>query len=424
MMSDHPQHLPTIQNALHASDMLDAMATITTRINNAALPNVRLDPLTIYCNKTGQPIGQRTNDAIFDAIRFHGKTHFCEIAHRAHGLNSAPAWVSTDSESLDRLLEADPVGYTAYSLGVICDKFTNKPVRYDANAIAAHHYALARAWAIIHHAHASDTTALVIVELNYKIMELLNYGENLVKQIVAKLGDKAHMPDTLAHMAISGALEPLIDEAINNTMRAMENHALAMKFPNTGKRFESLARTPADASRGPSNIKGQSRVKTRVKNRMQVLKLMKEFGDLGFGESLDGANRGLSKSTGDLYSRVMAQQERHDPVLDKLAAVDFDKWADMDIGDILADTVEVRTITREQADIHAAADMFPDLVAADDHPATDDASMANEPAPFATLTALVEAQAAKVEIAEIVPEPAAKFGALFATLGKRKGGAK
>ena len=405
---------PNWANALTASDMLDAQAQIAALINDPAFTNVTLDPLTIYCTRTGQPIGQRLAEPVMAAIQFHGKAAYIESSVRSYGLNTAPAWVSAGPEALDKLIEADPIAYAAFALGVIVSKYSAKPAKYDAGQMIAQHYQLARAYSIIRQSAGNEQRKHDVVELNYTFCELLAYGEQTVKHIVGKLGASALRADSMALLAVSGELQPVLTNAIEETLKAFSSFEYVAKSHKT-QRFESIARSPADAARGPSNIKGQSRNKARIANRMKVLNLMREFGDLGFGQSLASPIKPEVKPSKsgmpDLYSRVMQQAQRHDPILDRLAETDFEKWAEIDLGDLSENAVEVRTISHAAADMMLDVDAIPDLAEA----------VTLEPLPvssnpLAKLASLVAAQAPKEE-----PKPVAapKFGNLMAQIGKR-----
>lgn len=347
-----------VADTVAASGMMIALGKLRLLINDLSLPHVKLDPLTVYCNKTGQPIGARHTDAIFDAIKIHGEDAFFNDAMSAHGLNTHPAWINTNGISLDRLMEAQPVAYAAYCLGTICDKFTNKPAHYDRNAIAKHHYARARAYTVMMQDTAFNTydAALMqtpVMDLNFKLVELMTFAPDTVRYIVARLGDKAKSADQLALLATQGKLSQIITDAIETAMQQFTSFGAAVQEKNRRQKFEDTPTSPADAARGPSHIRQQDRSKSRVKNRQKINKIMQDFGEFGFGQLLNDGERAMRANMDNDWRNVAKAQAKPRAITidtDMLAMLDMRHVDARDTEEFDEYEVEVRVISRAEAD--------------------------------------------------------------------------
>lgn len=73
------------------------------------------DVYDIHCSKTGQPIGRRSENDIQLLIRVHGVSKASELARFQYNSHPAQAWIKTDSGSLERLQELDPIGFYTYA---------------------------------------------------------------------------------------------------------------------------------------------------------------------------------------------------------------------------------------------------------------------------------------------------------------------
>jgi hypothetical protein len=336
----------SVGEAMNAADMLSAMADLTVRINSPAFPQVKLDPAHLYCSKTGQRVGMRDSASILQAIAIRGRENFVADAYAAHGTNVHPAWINTTGPLLDEMLDKDPVGYAAFTLGLIVNKYVTKPLRYNREQIAADHWALARAYAIIRQANMSE---LDLLELNYKCCELLTFGEHAIRLIVKQIGDRAKSPDSLANLAVQNLLQPLMAEAIQKACNSHRDFAYA----SHRQRFEDAPSSPADAARGPSNIRKQRRSKERVR----VAQMAAVFDSFGLHKDFtnDGAARRNAKAQSASIFDTLTPRDMPQG-LDILASLDFSKvQAKPEIDETDEYEVEINTISHAEAEMYRAA---------------------------------------------------------------------
>lgn len=77
--------------------------------------SIDIDIFTIYCSKTGQPIGRRSEQQISMLLSIHGKEKAEELLPFIGSNNIAAHWMRTDSESLTKLAKIDPYGYFVFA---------------------------------------------------------------------------------------------------------------------------------------------------------------------------------------------------------------------------------------------------------------------------------------------------------------------
>lgn len=322
----------SLQDVITATEMLDAQALLTARINDTAHPDVRIDPNALYCSKTGQPIGQRDANSIFASIKIHGKNDFLEFAYFAHGLHVHPAWVRCDGKTLDKLMEQDPLGYACYAFGLITSKFTNKPLRSTQTDIAQHHYAMARAYAVMAANSGSlqafdwVTKSNALVELNFSLCEFLTFAPESTHYMVRQLKEFAHHPDTLARLSVEGKLKPILDNIINKSVAAFGNFNSIL----VREKAHDLPASADEGANGPSQIRHQKRSKSRAK----TLRLDKQFGEFGFGRIVSQEERErmneYENTRKPKWTAFVVRPEMVDKPLpanlQALANLDFDDW--------------------------------------------------------------------------------------------------
>lgn len=396
------------QEAIAASDMLDAQAVLTQRINDANFSTIRLDPNTLYCSKTGQPVGKRDANAIYSAIQIIGKNAFIENAFLAHGLHCAPAWIASNGAALDRLEEQDPVGYAAFCLGLITEKHSAKAPRLTPSDIAKRHYSLARAYAIISNA-SSEWRKFALIGINSKLCEFITYAPDSIRLLVMRLGEKAKYPDHLAQALINGVLAEIMQKAIETAA-----HSTAVFDGYKRAKYEETPTSPADAARGPSNIRQQKRSRKSVEDRQRFSLLKAQFEDFGFAENVvRHAGKSYKDQTAPSW-QDFTRKTAPTVGLDDLANMDFSDVENAE--DFLANEVEIRTISKDEAEFYIQETLpaapIPDVIR--QVPAVTGIS--------SILASLVAKQTAEQPAPVIEPpKPVNKQAALLAMLAKNKG---
>lgn len=243
-----------IQALIINDDLLDALDLVKLAISESE----ELNPLSIFCSKTGHEIGKRETNSLFECVKIHNKEHLISVLYNSHGLNVHPAWVQTDPASLDTLQLADPLGYAVYCLGLMTDQYYSaafaRKMSYQ-NAPAERHWAIARANARLRGMSEND-----LMELCASLCHLLTFAPETLNYTQRILGALANTPDTLATMARNKTLVPALNRAINSAMTAIGNFEIAW----SRKKFEETPLTPSDMAKGPSQIRGQKRSRRKV----------------------------------------------------------------------------------------------------------------------------------------------------------------
>lgn len=235
-----------------------------TAIRAAALKRLRdaihmrrmIDPMRLYCAKTGQAIGSRDQGALLTALEYAGDAAIIEALDTAHTA-CAPQWLNTSPEALDVLIDKDTAAYVVYCLAVLTRKqFTpRKPdpklrhIPLARNVTDEFYWSKARAYRTIASMSALDQYALAL-----KVNVACTFTEHAMNVLAREIKDlAARSPDGLAAQAKAGTLIPKLDKALANTLASI----YAQRNAETGF-------TPAIeiAMTGPSNIR-----KTRASRR-------------------------------------------------------------------------------------------------------------------------------------------------------------
>lgn len=243
-----------IQALIINDDLLDALDLVKLAISEGE----ELNPLSLFCSKTGHEIGKRENSTLFDCVKIHGKEYLISVLYNSHGLSVHPAWVQTDPATLDTLQMADPLGYVCYCLGLMTSEYYSasfaKKLNYQ-NSAAERHWAIARANARLRGMSEHD-----LMELSASLCHLLTFAPETLNYTRRILGAIAYTPDTLATMARNKCLVPALNRAISSAMAAIGNFEIAYER----KKFEEIPSTPSDMAKGPSQIRGQKRSRRKV----------------------------------------------------------------------------------------------------------------------------------------------------------------
>lgn len=78
---------------------------------------------TIYCGKTGQPIGERDPNQLRILQKMYGTEDAAALFEHIEYSGCAAHWIRTDSPSLDLLMEHDPRGYFVYAMSLCMQPF-------------------------------------------------------------------------------------------------------------------------------------------------------------------------------------------------------------------------------------------------------------------------------------------------------------
>lgn len=243
-------------------------ATSTERLTIQFPP---ISPLLAYCSKTGQPCGQHDEGALRRAHEMHGAEYTEQFMYAVNTLGVHPLWLQCDSATLDQLQDKDPRGYAVYCFALITQRFNASKenahlVKQEIGRIGTERYwSLARAFAILSLLHGPD-----LASLNANLARVLTYAPDTIRYLGRVLGKRATAPDALAILAVQGVLPQAIEQSIAATLSSIAAYRHAIREARTwnGERwvyskplYETKPKTIADARRGPSQIKGQRKVK-------------------------------------------------------------------------------------------------------------------------------------------------------------------
>lgn len=254
-----PMNMQQLQEVILSDDALDVLDLLTLQVNRENI-SVKIDPNFFFCNKTGHVVGKREISAILHSIKIHGTSHTTAALYNSHGLYVHPAWLRTDNVALDELQLHDALGYVTYCLGLMTDRYYKKAFAsrlHYANANAERYWAIARANLILQALSEQDLN-----ELAATCCELLTFAPDTLAYIHRVIGSLAFTPDALALMAVNHTLIAAMHRA---TDAALNSLGLANSAIKRAK-FEDIPTTPADAARGPSNIRKQRRSRRKVQD--------------------------------------------------------------------------------------------------------------------------------------------------------------
>jgi hypothetical protein len=108
---------------MHAAEsrVVQALETQFTYESLSARFGVTVD--TIYCSKTGQPIGTRDHAQLRILQKMYGTEDAAALFEQMEYAGCAAHWLRTDSAALDLLMEHDPRGYFVYAMSLCMQPF-------------------------------------------------------------------------------------------------------------------------------------------------------------------------------------------------------------------------------------------------------------------------------------------------------------
>lgn len=300
-----------IQNVIISSDMIEQIEKLREAINDP-VTGVEIEPLKIYCQKTGHIIGARDENSLFSTMKISGKNDFLSSLYHAVTLSVHPAWINTSGPDLDRLIEQDPIGYACYCFGFITAQFYQNSHNSDRKRQPwiERYWAMARANALLTQRGIAELPAL-----NEELCKFLTYANdhenknNPKSYLQRRIGEFAKTPDMLAMLAITGELTELLRDCTNKALAAI---GMTQKYINA-TRFVDYAATPIDNARGPSNIRQQKRSKRELSDAKEFGELSKLFEDSGL----------------DLRSMIMANVPGTSKFRERIAEENAKREADM-----------------------------------------------------------------------------------------------
>jgi hypothetical protein len=269
---------------IFASDLAEKLLEFKTQVNDPLL-GIEIEPLKLYCQKTGHIIGQRDENSLFSLIKFKGKDAIVQTLYNSVSLNCHPAWVETNGKDLDCLIDNDPIGYAVYCFGLITAQFYQNSKNTDRKRQpwCERYWAMARANALLTQRGIGE-----LAELNIELCKLLTYAPDTMQYLFKRARKFAQTPDQLALLACTGELTPLLKQCVN---RALDYIGQTDTYI-TKTRFVDYANTPADAARGPSNIRQQKASKKNVVEAGMYAELMR-----GFESAVPGFKKTILENT-------------------------------------------------------------------------------------------------------------------------------
>ena len=106
------------ENHLETQHSLNAMAD-SIEVNSLAM-EATIDPYTIYCSKTGQPVGRcfEKTIAMMVKVRENNLSSAASMLAFTAQTTVAQHWIDTSPAALDRLLTIDPAGFFVYAASI------------------------------------------------------------------------------------------------------------------------------------------------------------------------------------------------------------------------------------------------------------------------------------------------------------------
>lgn len=284
-MSSFEPNAEDIQAVIISQDIIDGIASLANHVNDDAI-EVRIDPRALTCQKTGHVIGFRDENSLFSLMKIWGKEHFVGTIYHATSLNTHPSWIYTNGENLDILIEADPVGYACYCFNLITEQFYQSSRNLDRKRLPAieRHWSLARANALLIARGIGE-----LAELNGELCRFLTYAPDTKTYLFKQIKEFGKSADMLAVLAVSGELTGLLRTATEKALAGIGRASYAINgvdivdHRNRLKKvglIDEIYRTPADAARGPSNIRRQKSSARDIKEATLFDELSKLFGGL------------------------------------------------------------------------------------------------------------------------------------------------
>lgn len=262
-----------IERAIIAAEIREILTTYSAKIN-ADIERIKLSPLTIYCAKTGQPIGNVSRESLETVLAIHGRER-CEDILLNSNLNAHhPAWHFVDNVSLDRLMSKDPQGYAVYCLNVLCN-IMGKAKHIRAETYTETHWQLARAWQYL-----TFLSPLQLDALNDALCACITFSPHAFERLLLgkEIAKHARQADKLAKLAIDGTLVPALEKAVETAMEILHRWGIEeqAKRREIQRLYDNRPKTPWELANGPSPIRMQKRARRHVERQAQI-KLETEF---------------------------------------------------------------------------------------------------------------------------------------------------
>lgn len=337
-----------IQAVIISQDIIEGISALTDYVNTEAV-EVKINPRNFTCQKTGHIVGQRDENSLFSLMKIYGKDEFISILYHSVSLNTHPSWIYTTGENLDVLIEADPVGYACYCFSLITEQFYQTQRNLDRKRLPAieRHWAMARANALLV-ARGIDE----LPELNAELCRFLTYAPDTKAYLFKQIKEFGKSPDMLALLACSGELKNLLNEATQKALAGIGRASYAINGVDISDHrdrlkkvglIDEIYRTPADAARGPSNIRKQRKSNRDIQEATLFGELRKMFGGL--------ERRGM-KSEGEFalkkWREKIASNDAFDVIKNDLEAlVNFQLETIEAPNEAGENEVEVRTLARD-----------------------------------------------------------------------------
>lgn len=249
--------------ALRAMGVQQAQTQAQRTVTEIAVPQTAH---TVYCIKTGQPIGSMVQ----------------AYQYPPHAV--APAWLATDGVNLDHVQDHDPRAYVAFCLGIM-DAFwrrekrahRQKPDRafMSREDAVEHHWSLVRAYELL-----GQCTEVHLIELANALCRFITYAPLSYRVLERKFMSGKRAADEFAESAVAGKLLASLDKSTVRTLGVAENFGRSGASVKTPK-FEIIPKSINDAAKGPSNVRSQTKSRDYQKNAKQnklMADILREFG--------------------------------------------------------------------------------------------------------------------------------------------------
>lgn len=201
------------------------------------------------CCKTGKLIERRNSRDITQAIAILGESKAIELLSHENTRNPVIQWTYTDSDSLDKLMLHDPIGYCVYGLSIILDKYG--PLhRFRAlhpkviDKIRAEYETAKFQWTMQkHELHTvlQYQELSTVIRINERIRAFLTMVE------VAKLPEKFEHFGSIEELSAGqsflsfvGENLDFVENAINRTLRELLSHAEAKGHISYAQDYDKL----------------------------------------------------------------------------------------------------------------------------------------------------------------------------------------
>lgn len=328
-----------LQAVIISQDMVEEISALSLIVNDQTL-GVEISPLKIYCQKTGHIIGSRDENSLFSLVKIKGKNSIIPSLYNGTTMSVHPAWIETNGECLDILINDDPIGYACYCLGLITAQFYQNSKNSDRKRLPwiERYWAIARANALLTQRGVSGLT-----ELNIELCKLLTYAPDAPNYFFKRVRKLGQTPDMLAMLHCTGELTALLKDCVNRCLRDIGQAEQYIQRT----RYVDYAATPADAARGPSNIRQQKASKREVKEAGMFAILSDLFKDSGLDirQTIMNNTPGTGAWKARVASNAAAKEAKMLQDLQSFGGTNLDFSLEDEEED--DNSVEVRTLARD-----------------------------------------------------------------------------